>query len=169
MFCGTGYTRDLLEQHFTAQRDTKCPFTLPQWQITKQPERIGRNQLFFFRWPFALQSCITNESGQKAESEQQKICLNRASSVMVLMRSRGSTSVQFDLPASGHGVASSATLGHLDPELLRWTNAPKSSFQQPPGQMTNAGQIQAFLHIKNSPHSYIMWLTWYIQFASLKQ
>lgn len=67
----------------------------------------------------ALHHCITNECGQKAESEQQKICLNRASSVMVLMRSRGSTSAQFDPSACGHGAASSAALGHLGPELLR--------------------------------------------------
>lgn len=91
-----------------------------------------------FSLPFdglALHRCITNESGQKAESEQQKICLHRASSVMVLMRSRGSTSAQFDPPACGHGAASSATLGHLGPELLCWTNSPKSSSQQPPGNM----------------------------------
>lgn len=145
------------------------PAPMANYQTTWKNRKKSAFFFLSFRWPFALQSCITNESGQKAESEQQKICLNRASSVMVLMRSRGSTSVQFDLPASGHGAASSATLGHLDPELLRWTNAPKSSSQQPPGQMTNAGQIQAFLHIKNSPHSYIMRLTWYIQFTSLKQ
>ncbi|KAK9520008.1 hypothetical protein VZT92_022695 [Zoarces viviparus] len=60
----------------------------------------------------ALHRCVTNECGQKAESEQQKICLNRASSVMVLMRSRGSTSAHLE-------PSSPATLGHLGPELLR--------------------------------------------------
>lgn len=58
MFCGTSYTRDLLEQHFTAQRDTKCSFTPPQWQITKQPERIGRSQLFF---PFLSMALCSSE------------------------------------------------------------------------------------------------------------
>lgn len=65
-----------------------------------------------------LPRCTADEPGQKAESEQQKICLNRASSVTALMRSRRSTSVVFDPPACGYGAASSAVHGHLYPELL---------------------------------------------------
>lgn len=85
-----------------------------------------------------LNHSSSNECRQKAESEQQKICPNRASSVMVLMRSRVSTSAQFDPPARGHEAASSATLGHLGHELLRWTNLPKSYPQQRRGQMNAA-------------------------------
>lgn len=66
--------------------------------------------------PFSLSlaplgRCTADDPGQKAEAERQKICLNRASSVRALMRSRRSTSVAFDPPACGSAV-------HLHPELL---------------------------------------------------
>lgn len=49
----TGCNRDSLEQHFTAEKDTKCPFSLPPTVNYKTSSKNRKNQTFPFP-PMAL-------------------------------------------------------------------------------------------------------------------
>lgn len=83
-----------------------------------------------------LHQCTADEPGQKAESEQQKICLNRASSVAVLMRSRRSTSVAFDPPACGYGAAALLCTGICTLSCSTELTHPKVALNGQRGQHT---------------------------------
>lgn len=91
----------VLEQLFTGKKTPNALFaSSPPGQLQNKLKEWKRLNFppFLSNGP-ALHRSVTNECGQKAESEQQKICLNRASSVMVLMRSRGSTSAHLEPPS----------------------------------------------------------------------
>lgn len=52
LLCRPGCSKDLLEQFFTAKKDTKCPFSLPPTANYKTSSKKERTKLFLsLRWP----------------------------------------------------------------------------------------------------------------------
>lgn len=96
----------------------------------------------------AFFSCSANERGQKAESSRQKICLNRASSVTLVMRSRGSTSLT--LSALWRGVK--PTLPHLGIWTLTCSTeqtCPKVHFSSQQGKYLMLENVDHFFPLRS--------------------